>query len=88
VEQLLEFSRVQAVRTGSDGGHIYLKGYGLVPGRGECDIYVFSAREEEARFEAEFRGRDLTIATHSVEFVRGMGAYVNNCRVVEKNDAP
>jgi hypothetical protein len=24
----------------------------------------------------------------SEKFVRGMGAYVNNCRVVEKNDAP
>jgi hypothetical protein len=82
-ELLVNLSAVRVLRTGSAGGHLYLKGYGVVPGHGECDIYAFfRTREEEIEFESQFRGQDLTIATHSIEFVRGMGAYLRECRVV------
>lgn len=70
------------LRTGADGGHAYIKGRGLVPGHGETDIYAyFGTREAEAQFVAAFRGEDVTVTTESLEFVRGMGAYLTNCRV-------
>jgi hypothetical protein len=71
-------SAVKTLETGMDGGHLYIKGRGDVPGQGECDIYAhFRTKKEEREFESQFNGQNVVIVAESLEFTRGIGGSVN-----------
>ena len=66
------------MKTGVDGGHLYIKGRGEAGGEGECDIYAhFRTKKEEREFESQFNGQDVVIVAESLEFTRGVGGSVN-----------
>jgi hypothetical protein len=51
----LHLSAVKILRTGADGGHLYIKGCGEVPGEGECDIFAyFHSKKPSAILSASF----------------------------------
>ena len=73
----LHLSAVKILRTGADGGHLYIKGCGEVPGEGECDIFAyFHSKEAERDFERQFSGQSVIIEEDSLAFTRGMGGSV------------
>jgi hypothetical protein len=74
---LVHLSAVEILRTGADGGHLYIKGRGMMPGHGECDIYAyFKSKEKERSFERQFSGRSMSIEAKSLEFTRGIGGSI------------
>jgi hypothetical protein len=73
----VHLSEVKILRTGADGGHLYIKGRGEVPGQGECDIYAyFPSKQEEHEFERQFAGQPVVIEAQTLEFTRGIGGSV------------
>jgi hypothetical protein len=73
----VDLSAIKILRTGADGGHLYIKARGMVPGHGECDIYAyFKSKEEERNFEHQFIGQSMSIETQSIECTRGIGGSI------------
>jgi hypothetical protein len=73
----VHLSAVKILHTGADGGHLYIRGRGEVPGEGETDIYAyFSSKEEERDFERQFTGQLVVVEARSLEFTRGQGGAV------------
>jgi hypothetical protein len=73
----IHLSAVKVLRTGADGGHIYIKGQGIVPGHGDCDVYAyFRSRQEEREFEDQFSGQEVVIGARAIEFTQGIGCAV------------
>jgi len=73
----LHLSAVKILRTGADGGHLYIRGRGELPEHGECDVYAyFPSRDEERRFESRFSGQSVVVEADAVEFTRGIGGSV------------
>jgi hypothetical protein len=73
----LHLSEVRILRTGADGGHLYIRGRGDVPHHGECDVYAyFASKDEERSFERQFSGQPVVVEADAVEFTRGIGASV------------
>jgi len=67
-------AEVKILRTGADGGHLYIKGRGEVPGQGECDIYAyFASKQKEREFERLFTGQPVVIEGQTLEFTHGIG---------------
>ena len=65
----VRLTQVKILRNGADGGHLYVKGRGEVPGEGEQDIYAyFDSKEEERDFEHQFTGQPVVIDGDSLEF--------------------
>jgi hypothetical protein len=82
-ERRIDVSAIEVVRTGADGGHLYIKGRGIVPGHGLCEVCAFfCSREEELRFEGQFRGHDVIIVAQSIEFTPGIGGILRGCHLV------
>ena len=64
----VHLSAVKILRTGADGGHLYLKGRGEVPGEGEQDIYAyFKSKEEERDFEQQFTSQSVIVEASSFD---------------------
>jgi hypothetical protein len=84
-EPFVDLSAVEIRRkAGPGGGHLYIKGRGAVGDHGPCDIYAFfGSRAEELKFESQFRGQDLKVASQSIEFAPGIGAILWGCHIVE-----
>ncbi len=73
----LQLSAVKILRTGADGGHLYVSGRGELPDQGACDVYVFfRTKDEERIFEHQFSGQSVVIETDSVEFAPSVGGVV------------
>jgi hypothetical protein len=73
----LHLSAVKILRTGGDGGHLYIRGRAELPSQGECDVYAyFRSKEEERAFESQFAGQPVLLEADGVEFTRGIGASV------------
>ena len=73
----LKLSNVKILRTGADGGHLYIRGRGQLPEHGECDVYAyFRSKEEERTFESQFSGQSVVVEADAVEFTRGIGGSV------------
>jgi hypothetical protein len=73
----LQLSAVKILRTGADGGHLYICGRGQLPSHGECDVYAyFRSKEEEHTFEQHFSGQGVVVEADAVEFTRGIGGSV------------
>jgi hypothetical protein len=73
----LHLSAVKILRTGADGGHLYIRGRGELSEHGECDVYVyFRSKEEERMFESQFSGQSVVVEANTVEFTRGIGGSV------------
>jgi hypothetical protein len=73
----VHLSGVKILRTGADGGHLYLKGRGEVPGEGDSDIFAyFKTKEAEHDFERQFSGQSVVVEAPALEFTRGMGGAV------------
>ncbi len=68
---------MKILRTGADGGHLYIRGRAELPEHGECDVYAyFRSKEEERTFESQFSGQSVIVEADSVEFTRGIGGAV------------
>jgi hypothetical protein len=73
----LHLSAVKILRTGADGGHLYIRGRGELPGHGECDVYAyFCSKDEERAFEGEFSGQSVVVEADPVEFTSGIGGSI------------
>ena len=73
----LQLSAVKILRTGADGGHLYIRGRGELPAHGECDVYAyFRTKTEEQDFEQQFSGQSVVVEADAVEFTRGIGGSV------------
>ena len=73
----LQLSAVRILRTGADGGHLYIRGRGVLPDHGECDVYAyFRTKMEEQEFERQFSGQSVLVDADAVEFTRGIGGSV------------
>jgi hypothetical protein len=65
----VRLSQVKILQNGHDGGFLYIKGRGDVPGQGEQDIYAyFDSRQEQLDFERQFSGQSVIIDGDSLEF--------------------
>jgi hypothetical protein len=85
----LSLRDVQILRTGADGGHLYVRGYGLVPEHGEDEIYgYFADRADELSFERVFSGQSMIIHANTFECIRGMGTIVNTIISWQLHEAP
>ena len=70
-------SSVTILRTGADGGHLYVRGHGVVPGHGECEVYAyFGSRQEELEFERQFKGEALEVTAEAIEYTVGIGGSI------------
>lgn len=70
-------SAVKILRTGTDGGHLYICGRGEFPSHGECDVFAyFCSKEEERRFDSQFSGQSVILEFDDWEFTRGIGASI------------
>lgn len=73
----VHLSAVTILKAGLGGSHLYIKGRGNVPGRGECDIYAhFRTKKEEIEFESQFNGQSVVFVTQALEFTHGIGGSV------------
>jgi len=73
----VHLSAVKILRNGADGGHLYIRGRGEVPGEGDSDIFAyFKTKEEERNFERQFAGQSVVVEAPSLELTRGMGGTV------------
>jgi hypothetical protein len=73
----LQLSAVKVLRTGSDGGHLYIRGRAKLPELGQCDVYAyFRSKEEELAFESLFSGQSVIIEADTIEFTRGAGGSI------------
>jgi hypothetical protein len=73
----LQLSAVKILRTGTDGGHLYIRGRGELSSHGECDVYAyFRSKEDERIFESQFSGQSVILEADAVEFTRGLGGSV------------
>jgi hypothetical protein len=73
----LHLSDVKILRTGADGGHLYVCGRSELPSHGKCDVYAyFRSKEEERTFEDQFSGQSVVVEADAVEFTRGIGGSV------------
>jgi hypothetical protein len=73
----VHLSAVRILRTGADGGHLYIRGRGEVPGEGDSDIFAyFKTKKEERDFERQFVGQSIVVEAPAIEFTRGMGGAV------------
>ena len=73
----LQLSAVKILRTGADGGHLYIRGRSELPTYGECDVYAyFRTKAEEQDFERLFSSQSVVVETDAVEFTRGIGGSV------------
>jgi|SRR5579863_2128636 len=85
-EPFIVLSAVEIRRTGFDGGHLYIKGRGAVGHYGQSDVYAFfGSRAEELNFDSQFRGQDLRITAHSIEFTAGIGVTLWGCHIVKES---
>ena len=77
MSESLQLSAVKILRTGADGGHLYIRGRSELPTYGECDVYAyFRTKAEEQDFERLFSGQSVVVETDAVEFTRGIGGSV------------
>jgi hypothetical protein len=69
---------VKIVKTGADGGRLYICGRGMLPDHaGEINIYgFFDSRTEEQRFEHAFSDQVLDVVPSSVSFTKGIGGEI------------
>jgi hypothetical protein len=73
----IQLSGVKILRTGADGGHLYIRGRADLPSHGESDVYAyFRSKEDERTFERDFSGQPVTVEAHDIEFTRGIGGAV------------
>ena len=73
-----QLTEIQILRTGVDGGHLYLKARGHAAEVGACDIYAyFGSRTDEQKFEREFAGQNITVEASEMTFNPGVGASIN-----------
>jgi hypothetical protein len=71
-------TEIQVLRTGADGGHLYLKGRGHAAEVGPCDVYAyFGSRTDERQFEMEFKGQNITVEASGMTFNPGIGGSIN-----------
>jgi|JI10StandDraft_1071094.scaffolds.fasta_scaffold268192_3 hypothetical protein len=71
-------TEIQILRTGVDGGHLYLKARGHAGELGICDIYAyFGSRTDEQKFEKEFAGQNITVEASDMTLNSGVGASIN-----------
>ena len=76
--QSYHLTEVQILRTGVDGGHLYLKARGYAAEFGICDIYAyFGSRTDEKKFEEEFSGQNITVEASDMTLNPGVGASIN-----------
>jgi hypothetical protein len=67
-------SNVTILRTGHDGGHLYLMGKTDVPAYGKTDAYCyFESKIAEREFESNWNNSDLVITSSRCEFNKGTG---------------
>jgi hypothetical protein len=67
-------SNVELLRTGHDGGHLYLMGKAEDSVHGKTDAYCyFENKKAEQNFEESWNRSDLIITSSSWEFNRGVG---------------
>ena len=65
----VHLSAVKILRTGADGGHLYIRGRGEVPSHGEQDIYAyFKSKEDERDFERQFTSQSVIVEASSLDF--------------------
>jgi hypothetical protein len=75
----VRLSQVKILRNGHDGGMLYIKGRGEVPGEGEQDIYAyFRSKEEERDFARQFKGQSLIIEGDSLDFTPSHSTAIRN----------
>ena len=73
----LQLSDVKILRTGAEGGHLYIRGRGELPDHGDCEIYAyFRTKTEEQDFERQFSGQSVIVEADAVDFTRGIGGSV------------
>jgi hypothetical protein len=73
----IHLSGVKILSTGADGGHLYIRGRGEVPGQGEQDIYAyFNSKEEERDFERQFTSQSVIVEASSLEFAPSHSAAI------------
>jgi len=67
-------SNVEILRTGHDGGHLYLMGKTDVPAYGKTGAYCyFESKIAEREFESNWKNSDLVITTSRWEINKGTG---------------
>jgi hypothetical protein len=67
-------SNVEILRTGHDGGHLYLMGKTDVPTYGKTDAYCyFESKDTELEFEIIWKNSNLIITSSRWEFNKGTG---------------
>ncbi|NRB24030.1 hypothetical protein [Shewanella sp.] len=67
-------SNVEILRTGHDGGHLYLMGKTVDPVHGKTDAYCyFESKKAEREFESNWKNSDLVITSSRWEFNKGTG---------------
>lgn len=72
-------SNVEILRTGHDGGHLYLIGTADIPAYGKTDAYCyFETKAAEREFENNWKNSDLIITSSRWEFNRGTGLSLHN----------
>ena len=69
----LRVSNIRILRTGADGGHLYLRGECDYEGVPKLDTYAyFPTRTEEKEFESDWSGEDLLISSSNWEHDHGV----------------
>jgi len=67
-------SNVEILRTGHDGGHLYLMGKTNVSTYGKTDAYCyFESKIAEREFQKNWKNSDLVITSSRWEFNKGTG---------------
>jgi hypothetical protein len=73
----LKLSEVKILRTGADGGHLYICGRGELPDHGECEVCAFfRTKIDEQDFERQFCGQSVVVDADAIEFTHGIGGSI------------
>ena len=70
---------VRILRTGADGGHLYLKGRGAIAPHGEVDVYAyFKDKDAERKFESSFTGQCVKVTSADWTFTPTIGVGIRD----------
>jgi len=69
---------IKILKTGVDGGHLYLKAKTQFQNENEVDAYCyFKDKIDEKTFENEWGGQDLSVTSSNYEFTKGVGLSIH-----------